>query len=85
MKRLHLVTSRKPIAGAVQSGDTLVFMNSALDQNLINDVLMENSQITLYDLRVIKTAVDTPSTGPSPINYGELVRLVTSNNSVVSW
>lgn len=85
MKRLHLITTRKPIAGAIATGDTLVFMNSAIDQSLIDEVLMESTQITRDNLRVVNPTVDARGIGPSPINYDELVQLAASNDSVVSW
>ena len=85
MNRLHLITSRKPIAGAAAAGDTLVFMNSTLDESLFDEVLLENPQITQDNLRVIKPDVNAATTGPRPIEYEELVQLVVQSDSVVSW
>lgn len=86
MSRLHLVTSHRPLPGAVTSADTLVFMDAAAGANLIDQVLAENPQITSSNLRVIVGEVEAvDQTEPRELDYKGLVELVASSDSVVSW
>ena len=85
MKRLHIATSRKPFPGAVDGGDTLVFMDAMAAREWIDEVLSENPQISRTDLRVIKQAENCAETDLEAVEYRVLVELVTSSDSVVSW
>ncbi len=85
MKRLHLVTSRKPLAGAVNAGDQLVFMDASAARGLMDEVLSDNPRFSREDLRVIMQNEDGANAGLEAIDYKELVELAASSASVVSW
>ena len=85
MSRLHLITSRKPLSGAVTAGDTLVFLDAEGARGLIDEVLSDNPQISNTDLRVVSQAEEGADTQLMAINYKTFVELVAACDSVVSW
>lgn len=85
MKRLHLVTSRAPLAGAVNAGDTLIFMDAGAARDLMDKVLSDDPRISRKDLRVIKQDKGWANIGLEAIDYKELVELAAAGDSVVSW
>ena len=85
MSRLHLITSRKPLSGAVTAGDTLVFLDAQGAHGLIDKILSDNPQISSTDLQVVSQAEEGADIQLKAINYKTLVELVASCDSVVSW
>ena len=76
--RLHLLTSRKPIAGSVAPEDTLVLMEESMDkqarQDMVEAVLAENPPASGANFLSI-----------ADIGYEGLVVLTTQCTRIVSW
>ncbi len=86
MKRLHLVTSRKPLPGAVAEGDRLIFMQPDSAVRLLGEVLRDNPHISDTALRIMQGTDSIPHLpGVARINYEELVRMVVAYDGVISW
>ena len=45
MSRLHLVTSRKPISGAIHCKDRLIFMDADTAPALLQEISQENPEV----------------------------------------
>jgi len=74
MMRIHLVTSRAPIAGAVAARDAVVLIDTDASQQLSDEILRSNpcmSETTLLEI--------------DEIGYARLVALVAESEGVISW
>ena len=72
--RLHLVTSRKPLAGSVGPADTLVLMDTDTPQAFIEGILAENPPASKSAWLKLED-----------IGQEKLVTLVTECSSLICW
>ena len=84
MSRLHLVTSRAPISGAIAAGDHLVFLEAELACSLKGQLFNENPQLKADAVHALceESAILQEL---QAISYEGLVALCEACQSVVSW
>ena len=85
--RIHLVTSRKPMAGAITAHDKLVLMETGSDDlaSFINEIVAANPEMKTENVCLLGQAKADVSAEFVCIDYPQLVEMIVRGEANLSW